>query len=135
MLEGSQLTRKQLEHSLSQRVFGLYITYLEHQPHKVSCQLVDKMLTIIVENSITLPEQLLNNTGQENLAKQVRSNIQKAIEVHIKSAIEEVCATNVIELFSNFAFDTGHTTIVAVLAKAPEIVTKQQTELAGDNDE
>jgi len=134
MLEGSQLTLRQLEHRISQRIMSLYLTHLGHQPQKVSCQLVDKTVTIIVEDSITLPEQLLNNTGQENLAKEVRSNIEKVIEVHLKSAIEEVCATTVIELFSNFTFDTGHTSIVAILATVPEIVTKQQTELVGDND-
>lgn len=134
MAEGSQLTLRQLEHSISQRIMSLYLTHLGHQPNKVSCQLVDKTVTIIVEDSITLPEQLLNNTGQENLAKEVRSNIQKAVEVHLKSAIEEVCATTVIELFSNFTFDTGHTSIVASLATVPDIVTKQQTELVGDND-
>lgn len=134
MLERSQLTLRQLEHSISQRIMSLYLTHLGHQPQKVSCQLVDKTVTIIVEDSITLPEQLLHNTGQENLAKQVRSNIQKAVEVHLKSVIEEVYATTVIELFSNFTFDTGHTSIVAILATVPDIVTKQQTELVRDND-
>ena len=134
MLEGSQLTLRQLEHSMSQRIMSLYLTHLGHQPHKVSCKVVDKTVTIIVEDSITLPEQLLHNTGQENLAKEVRSNIQKAVEVHLKSAIEEVYATTVIELFSNFTFDTGHTSIVAILATVPESVTKQQTALVADND-
>ncbi len=126
MVESSKLTHRQLEHSLSQRVRGLYFTYLGHQPNKVSCQLVDKTLTIIVEDSITLPEQLLNNSGQENLAQQVRSNLQKVVELHLKSAIEEVYATTVIDLFSNSAFDTRRTSVVAVLATTPEIVTKQQ---------
>jgi uncharacterized protein YbcI len=83
---------------------------------KVSCHLVDKTLTIIVEDSITLPEQLLNNSGQHELANQVRANIQKAIELPIKSVIEETYATSVIDLFKSYAFDTGRTSIVAVLA-------------------
>ncbi|MBW4639455.1 MAG: DUF2294 domain-containing protein [Gloeocapsa sp. UFS-A4-WI-NPMV-4B04] len=134
MLEGSQLTLRQLEHSISQRIMSLYVTHLGHQPQKVSCQLVDKTVTIMVEDSITLPEQLLNNSGQENLAKEVRSNIQKAVAIHLKSAIEEVYATTVIDIFSTCTFDTGQTSIVAILATVPEIVTNQQTELVGDND-
>lgn len=134
MLKGSKLTFNQLEHSLSQRVIDVYITYLGHRPNQVSCQLIDKTLTIIVEDSITLPEQLLKSSGQENLAKQVRISIQKIIDVHLKSVIEDVCATTVIDLFSNFTLDTGYTSIVAILTTVPEIVTKQRTELMEDND-
>lgn len=134
MVEGSELTHRQLEYSLSQDVRDLYFNHLGHQPNKVSCQLVDKTLTIIVEDSITLPEQLLNKSGHVDLAKQVRSNIEKIVEVHLKQTIEEVCGIPVIELFSNSALDTRRTSIVAVLAITP-IVTKQQREQGEDNDE
>lgn len=134
MVEGSGLTHKQLEHKLSQRIMGLYLTYLGHQPNKVSCQLVDKTLNIVIEDAITLPEQLLTNSGQADLASQVRSNIQKAVEVHLKSIIEEVYAITVDELLSNFALDTGRSSIIAILATTPKIATKQQTGSATDSD-
>lgn len=133
MVEGSELTDKQLENSLSQCVRNLYFNHLGHQPNTVSCQLVDKTLTIIVEDSITLPEQLLNKSGHVDLAKQVRSNIEKIVEVHIKQVIEEVCGIPIIELFSNSALDTRRTSIVAVLATAA-IVTKQQRGQGEDSD-
>lgn len=128
------VTHKQLEHKLSQRVMDLYLTFLGHQPHKVSCQLVDQTLTIIAEDSITLPEQLLNNSGQADLAKQVRFNIQKAVEVQLKLAIEEVYATTVIDLFSNSALETGRSSIIAILETIPEIVTKQQKKFVEGSD-
>lgn len=130
MVEDSELTHRQLEHSLSQCIKELYLNHLGHQPNKVSCQLVNETLTIIVEDSITLPEQLLNKSGHIDLAKQVRSSIQKIVDVHLKQAIEEVLAAPVVEIFSNSALDTGRTSVVAVLAP---IVTRQQTELGEDD--
>lgn len=119
MVEVSELSHKQLEDKLSQRIIGLYLTYLGHQPSKVSCYLVNKTLTILIEDSITLPEQLLTNSGQANLAERVRSNIQKAVEAHLKSAIEEVYATPIIALSSDSTLATGHSSIIAVLATIP----------------
>lgn len=132
MVEGSELTHRQLEQSLSQCIQELYLNHLGHQPNKVSCQLVNETLTIIVEDSITLPEQLLNKSGHIDLAKQVRLNIQKIVDLHLKQAIEEVFAAPVSEIFSDSALDTGRTSVVAILAG---IATKQQRELGEDDAE
>lgn len=116
MAETSKLAHGQLEQSLSQKVMLLYLTQLGHEPNKVSCQLVDKTLTIIIEDSITRPEQLLAKSGKRELAEQVRSNIHQALGLHLKSLIEEVVKIPVVDLFSDSAFETSRTSIVAVLA-------------------
>lgn len=142
MTEFSELPQGQLEQSLWQKVRVLYLTQLGHQPNKISCQLVDKTLTIIIEDSITKLEQLLAESGNQGLAKEVRSSIHLTLEPHLKSLIEEVVKIPVLDLLSDSAFATGRTSIVAILAPTLEegnhfdqAQAKQETGSDRDNDE
>jgi uncharacterized protein YbcI len=119
--ESSKPTRGQLERSLSQRLQALYREQLGHQPSKVTCQLFDEKLAIIVENSITPPEQLLANNGQTELAEQVRSDLDKAIQPQLKELIEDVLGVSVLDLLSDATLETGRTGIIAVLDVTPEV--------------
>jgi uncharacterized protein YbcI len=87
----------------------------------VTCQLFDEKLAIIVEDSITPPEQLLANSGQTELAQQVRSDLDKAIQPQIKAMIEEVLGVGVLDLLSDATMETGRTGIIAILEVAPEV--------------
>ncbi|MBW4544798.1 MAG: DUF2294 domain-containing protein [Symplocastrum torsivum CPER-KK1] len=119
--ESSKPTRGQLERLLSQRLQGLYREQLGHQPSKVTCQLFDEKLAVIVEDSITPPEQLLANTGQVELAQKVRSDLDKAIQPQLKALIEEVLSVGVLDLLSDATLETGRTGIIAVLDITPEV--------------
>ena len=121
MEESSALAFEQLEQNISQRVIVLYQTLLGHQLNQVSSKLVDQTLTIIAEDSITPVEQFLAQSNQNELASQVRLSLYKALEPHLKFLIEEVVAVPVIDVLCNSAFDTGRTSIVAILAAAPDI--------------
>lgn len=119
--ESSKPTRGQLERLLSQRLQALYREQLGHQPGKVTCQLFDEKLAVIVEDSITPPEQLLANTGQIELAEQVRSDLDKAIQPQLKGLIEDVLGVSVLDLLSDATLETGRTGIIAVLDLTPEV--------------
>jgi uncharacterized protein YbcI len=119
--ESSKPTRGQLERTLSQRLQALYREQLGHQPSKVTCQLFDEKLAIIVENSITPPEQLLADRGQAELAEQVRSQLDEAIQPQLKALIEEVLDVTVLDLLSDATLETGRTGIIAVLEVTPEV--------------
>jgi uncharacterized protein YbcI len=54
-------TRGQLERTLSQRIQAFYRDKLGHQPSKITCQISDRNLLIVLENSITPAEQLPKN--------------------------------------------------------------------------
>ena len=114
-------TRGQLERTLSQRIQALYREQLGHQPSKVTCQLFDEKLAIVLEDSITPPEQLLANSGQEELAKQVRADLAKAIEPQLKELIREVLGVEVLDLLSDGKIDTGRTGTIAVLEATPAV--------------
>lgn len=119
--ESSIPTRGQLERLLSQKLQALYREQLGHQPSKVTCQLFDETLAIVVENSITPPEQILANNGQPELAEQVRSDLEKAIQPQLKALIEEVLKVAVLDLLSDATLETGRTGIIAILDMTPAV--------------
>lgn len=135
-------TRGQLERTLSQRIQALYRQQLGHQPSKVTCQLFDEKLAIILEDSITQPEQLLANSGQEELAKQIRSDLSKAFEPQLKELIQEITGVSVIDLLIDGKIETGRTGTIAVLAETPKVrdsaansKSKREEASNKDNDE
>lgn len=117
----SKLTRGQLEQVLSQRIQALYLTQLGHRPSKVSCEVFDDNLAIVIEDSITQSEQILLNNGQMQLAQQVRSDLDKAIQPQLKELIEEVMNVPVIDLLSDATLETGRAGTIAVLAAIPQV--------------
>lgn len=120
-MDPSSPTRGQLERTLSQRIQALYRTQLEHQPSRVTCQIFEEKIAIILEDSITKPEKILVNSGEQELAEQVRSELDEAIQPQLKALIEEVVGVAVIDLLSNAKLETGRTATVVILAEIPQI--------------
>ncbi len=116
----SSPTRGQLERTLSQRIESLYRSQLEHKPSKVVCQIFDKKIAIILEDSITQPEQILVNNGQQELAEKVRSELDEALQPQLKALIEEIVGVSVIDLLSNAKLETGRSATIAILAESPQ---------------
>jgi uncharacterized protein YbcI len=114
-------TRGQVERSLSQRILALYRNQLEHQPSQVSCQILSRKLVIVIEDSITSPEQLLVEGGKTELVEQVRSSLNAAIEPQIRSLVEEVLEVSVTDLLSDAKLDSGRTGIIMMLSDAPQL--------------
>lgn len=114
-------TRGQVERTLAQRIQALYREQLGHQPSKVTCQLSDQNVVVVLEGSITQPEQLLAQTGHQELALQVRSDLDDAIQPQIKALIEETLNVSVLDLLSDATLETGRTGIIAMLLNAPNL--------------
>ena len=111
----------QLERKLSQAIQAFYRQHLGHQPSKVTCQLFDSKLAVIIENSITNAEQILVDEGKSDLAKKVRSNIDDAIQPELKKLIKEIAEVEVIDILSDATLATGRTGIIAVLTQTPQV--------------
>jgi uncharacterized protein YbcI len=112
-------TRGQLERTLSQRIQAFYREQLGHQPSKITCQISDRNLLIVLENSITPAEQLLAQSGSQQLAEQVRNELDEAIQPLLKDLIEETLNITVAELLSDATVETGRTGVIAVLDALP----------------
>ncbi|WP_068816752.1 DUF2294 domain-containing protein [Phormidesmis priestleyi] len=112
-------TRGQLERTLSQRIQALYRTQLGQQPSRVQCQIFDGKIVIILEDSITKTEQVLVASGQEELAEQVRDDLDKAFNPQLTELIQEVVGIEVIDVLTDATLKTGRTGTIAVLADVP----------------
>lgn len=114
-------TRGQIERTIAQRIQALYREVLGHQPSKVTCQLCDQNVVLLLEDSITQPEQLLAETGKHELAQQVRVDLDDAIQPQIKALIEEILNVPVVDLLMDATLQTGRTGMIAILTDAPDI--------------
>lgn len=120
-MDASFPTRGQLERTLSQRIQALYRNQLEHQPSKVTCQVFDEKIAIILEDSITQAEQLLANSGEQELAEKVRDELNEALEPQLRALIEEIVGVAVIDLLTNARLETGRIATIAILAETPQL--------------
>lgn len=113
-------TQGQTERTLSQRIQTLYRTQLGLQPSKVTCQLMDEKVAIVLENSVTRPEQILAK-ADEPLAQQVRKDLDAAICPQLQELIEEVLSVEVLDILSDTTLETGRMGIIVILAKNPTV--------------
>ena len=118
-------TRGQLERKLSQEIQSLYRRHLGHQPSKVTCQIFDAKLAIIIEGSITNAEQILIEEGKKKLAKEVRSNLDNSIQSELRQVIENIAELEIVDLLSDATLSTGRTGIIAVLNTTPKVRNPQ----------
>ncbi len=114
-------TRGQLERKLSQEIQAFYRQNLEHRPSKITCQFFETKLAIIIEDSITSAEQILLEEDKKDLAFEVRSNIDGAIEPELKKLIERITQVAVIDVMSDANLLTGRTGKIVILDRTPVV--------------
>ena len=136
--ENTQQTAGQLERQVSQKVQAFYRSNLGHQPSRVTCQLFGAKLAIVLENSVTQPEQLLASEGQSELAEQVRSDLDKVLRPQLISLIEATVGVKVLDMMSDSTIETGRMGIIAVLEGTPDVrnpnaIPKVKRNQAGDS--
>jgi len=114
-------TRGQLERELSQKIQAFYRSQLGHQPSKVTCQIFDTKLAVIIEDSITSAEQVLVDEGKSDLAKKVRSNLGDAIKPDLTKLIEEITKVEVVDMLTDATLETGRTGLIIILNQTPKV--------------
>lgn len=111
----------QLEREISQKIQALYKKALGHQTGRVTCQLFDRKIAVILEDSITQPVQLLVQEGQLELAEKVRTDLNAAIQPQIKNLVAQILNVSVLDVLSDTTLETGRTGLILVLAHTPEV--------------
>jgi uncharacterized protein YbcI len=114
------ITTEQLEKILSPKIRSIYKKQLEHQLSAISYRLFDRTLVVILEGTLTPPEQLLKQSDRQQLAKQVRQAIDRIIQPQIKTTIEEVMNVKVIDFLSDTTIDTSRTGAIAIFEFHPK---------------
>jgi uncharacterized protein YbcI len=121
----SDQTAGQVERNLSQRVQALYRQQLGHSPGRIICQLFEKKVAIVIDNSMTQPEQFLAQDGQEQLANEMRTQIDQALRPQLRTLVEDVLGIPVLDIMSDATLDTERTGIIIVLEDAPQVRNNQ----------
>ena len=110
-------TRKQLERSLAKQLQALYRDRLEHRAGKMSCQLFGNNLAIVIEDSLTRPEQVIfERQKQSLLSVQVRSELNDIMRPEVIRLIEKTLDCKVLDFMIDTTLETSRTGVVVVLS-------------------
>jgi uncharacterized protein YbcI len=109
----------QIETALADQIQQLYETQLGHLPHKVTCQVFEGKLAVILEDALTQPERMLLAQGQIVLVRQVRDCLNEILQTRIKALITELVGVAVSDLLIATQLDTGLVSIMAILVEDP----------------
>lgn len=117
----AQPTVGQIEREVSQKIQALYKKILGHQLGRVTCQLFDVRIAIILEDSISQPVKLLLEESQTELAQQIRSDLNNAMQPHIQDLLANVLGVDVLDMISDATLSAGRTGVTGVLARLPAV--------------
>lgn len=113
-------TRGQLERQISQRLQKLYREYLDHSTGKITCQLANNQLTVVIESSLTQTEQLLLKESDAAEVEQIRNNLDDIIRRKLVDIVEEILQLQVVDVMSDTTLETERTGLVIILEENPQ---------------
>lgn len=114
-------TQGQIQRQLSQQFQRLYREQLNHNPGKITCQITDDKVMLVIEDSVTKPEQLLVENGESELAEQVRDDLSTALRPQIVELVEGALDRQVVDILTDATLATGRTSIVVILSSPPDL--------------
>lgn len=114
-------TAGQLEREVSQKMQALYKKKLGHQIGRVTCQLFDNKVALVLEDSLTRPVRLLVQENQHALAQQLRNDLNAALKPLVKDLISNTLKVGVVEVLSDTSLSTQRTAIVGILTDLPNV--------------
>jgi len=92
---------------------------------KVSCRLFDNKLIIVVENSLTQPEQLLLQGGSSQRVEELHMDLTKLVRPQVVELVEDVLNLEVVDLLSDTTLETGRTGLVIILSGRPDVAASE----------
>lgn len=124
-MESVNQAPEELESRLSPRIQELYESKLNLRPSKISYQRFEDKLVIVMENTVTRSEQMLNEANQQELAQQVRNVLNQILLPQVKALVEEIVQVQVVDFLTDTSLDTGRTGAIAIWETPPESSARQ----------
>ena len=119
--QANKRTAGQLEREVSQKMQALYKRKLGHQTGRVTCQLFEAKIAIVLENSLTQPVKLLFEENRQDLAQQIRNDLNDALQPLVKAIIADILGVAVLDVLSDTSLTTGRTAVVGILDSMPNV--------------
>ena len=113
-------TRIQLEKKISQKLQLVYSQQFGCSTSKISCYLLSNKLAIVVENTTTKIEAILQKNNRFNIADDVRSVIEKTFISLIKPIIANILQVEVVDIISDFSANNNILGILVFLNDCPQ---------------
>lgn len=109
------------ERAITQEIQSLWFRHLAHRPQRVTCQLFSNSVVIVIEDSVTLPEQFLVASDKATTAQMARQAIHKLLQPQVSALLEKLLEIKVLVLFCDTTLAEKCTGVVAVLARTPAV--------------
>ncbi|KAI9132319.1 DUF2294 domain-containing protein [Acaryochloris sp. CCMEE 5410] len=115
------LTCGEQERAIVQGIQSFWFRHLSHRPQRITCQLFSNSVAIVIEDSVTLPEQFLVTRDKAATAQMARQAIHKFLRPQLSVLLEKILGTKVLVLFCDTTLAEKCTGVVAVLAQSPAV--------------
>lgn len=123
-MESVNRVPEELESLLSQRIQELYESKLNLRVSKISYQRFEDKLVIVMENTVTRSEQMLNEANQQELAQQVRNVLNQILLPQVKALVEEIVQVQIVDFLTDTSLVTGRTGAIAIWEDLPKPSSK-----------
>ena len=107
----------QLERRLSQALQSSYHQWTGHTPGPVTCHIVGQVINVLIKDSITPLEALL----QASQAKKVRNGVNENIRDLIAELVTGICGVSAESVMLDSNTHSGLTGIIVLLATHPQV--------------
>jgi uncharacterized protein YbcI len=114
-------TSRQLETELSQQIRNVYLEKIDFKPQKITCKLFSKYLAIVGDNAITPVEANLWQSGDRELVRQIRKEIDDSFKPQLSKLIADILNVEVVGLLIETAFETDRSIVLAILSESPQV--------------
>lgn len=114
-------SRGEMERNLSQSIQALYRDQLSCRVGKISCHIFGQQVAIVIENSVTSLEKLLNNSEDQSFVGDLRIRIDRIIKSELIAKIKQNLGVEVIDLTIDTTLEHNFTGILALLNEMPQI--------------
>lgn len=114
-------TSRQVETELSQQIRSFYLEQMNFKPQKITCKLFSKYLVIVADNAVTPVESNLWQSGERELVRQVRKEINASFKPQLSKLIVEILNVEVVGLLIETAFETDRFMVLAILSQSPQV--------------
>jgi uncharacterized protein YbcI len=114
-------SRGEMERSLSQSIQAFYRDQLSCRVGKISCHILGNQVAIVIENSVTSLEKILNNSEDQNFVRDLRDRIDYIVKSELVVKIKHNLGVEVIDLTIDTTLEHNFTGILALLNEMPQI--------------
>lgn len=114
-------TSRQLETELSQQIKNFYLEKINFKPQQITCKLFSNYLAIVAERVITPVEFNLWHSGDRELVRQVRKEIDASFKTQLSRLIAEVLNVEVVGLLIKTALECDRFIVLAILSQPTQV--------------